>query len=124
MNEKFLHYIWQQKLHTAHDFKTADGEIIEVIDPGKLNTDAGPDFFNAKLKIGDTLWAGNVEFHINASDWAKHHHNTDNVYDSVILHVVNNIDAAVFRSAQGQFFTEIQSGQSDAQGFHVDNPFD
>lgn len=98
MNEKFLHYIWQHKLHTPQAFKTADGEIIEVIDSGKLNSDAGPDFFNAKLKIGGTLWAGNVELHINASDWGKHKHDTDSAYDSVILHVVNNIDAAVFRS--------------------------
>lgn len=98
MSEKFLHYIWQHKLHTAQAFKTADGEAIEVIDPGKLNTDAGPDFFNAKLKIGDTLWVGNVEFHLNASDWSKHKHDADSTYDSVILHVVNNIDATVFRS--------------------------
>lgn len=98
MNEKFLHYIWQHKLLVANHFKTEDGESIEVIDPGKLNTDAGPDFFNAKLKIGNTLWAGNVEIHVHASDWSKHLHNTDKVYDSVILHVVQEIDAAVHRT--------------------------
>jgi len=115
MNEKLLHYIWQHKLYTAHALKTAEGETIEVIDPGKLNTDAGPDFFNAKLKIGDTLWAGNVEVHINASDWIKHKHDIDTVYDSVILHVVNYIDVPIYRSngeaipqAQLIFPTEIE----------------
>ena len=120
MNEKFLHYIWQHKLYTAQAFKTADGELIEVIDPGKINTDAGPDFFNAKLKIGGTLWAGNVEIHINASDWGKHKHQMDEAYDSVILHVVNNIDSLTFRSngeailqAQLVFSAEIEQNYDE-----------
>jgi len=97
MKESILHYIWQQKLFVSHGMKTTDGEPVEVIDVGKLNTDAGPDFFNAKIKVGETLWAGNVEIHLNSSDWNKHNHDSDKAYDSVILHVVKNADAEVFR---------------------------
>lgn len=97
MKESILHYIWQQKLFAAHDMKTTTGEDVEVIDVGKLNTDAGPDFFNAKIRIGDTLWAGNVEIHSRSTDWSKHNHHSDKAYDSVILHVVNEADADVFR---------------------------
>ena len=97
MKESILHYIWQQKLFMPHNMKTTDGESVEVIDVGKLNTDAGPDFFNAKIKIANTLWAGNIEIHLNSSDWNKHNHDTDKAYDSVILHVVKNADADVFR---------------------------
>ncbi len=74
MKESVLHYIWQQRLFVSNDMKTTDGEKIEVIDVGKLNIDAGPDFFNAKIKIGETLWAGNIEIHTQSSDWFKHNH--------------------------------------------------
>ena len=98
MKESILHYIWQQKLFTAHDLKTTEGEAVEIIDVGKLNTDAGPDFFNAKVRIGETLWAGNVEIHSRSTDWNKHNHQTDKAYDSVILHVVSKADGDVFRT--------------------------
>lgn len=98
MKESILHYIWQQKLFTAHSLHTTEGEAVEVIDVGKLNTDAGPDFFNAKVRIGNTLWAGNVEIHTRASEWYKHNHQHDKAYDSVILHVVKYADASVSRS--------------------------
>jgi hypothetical protein len=97
MKESILHYVWQHRLFAAHDIKTTSGEAVEVIDVGKLNTDAGPDFFNAKIRIGDTLWAGNVEIHTRATDWIKHNHHSDKTYDSVILHVVKVADTEVFR---------------------------
>ncbi|NDP20571.1 MAG: DUF2851 family protein [Paludibacter sp.] len=97
MKESILHYVWQNKLFTAYDMKTTTGELVEVIDVGKLNTDAGPDFFNAKIRIGDTLWAGNVEIHTCSTDWSKHNHHVDKAYDSVILHVVKEADTDVFR---------------------------
>lgn len=97
MKESILHYIWQQKLFVAHDLKTIEGERVEVIDVGKYNTDAGPDFFNAKIRIGDTLWAGNVEIHTLSSEWNKHNHQNDKAYDSVILHVVKKADVDVSR---------------------------
>lgn len=98
MKESILHYVWQYKLFSASAMKTTDGDAVEVIDTGRLNTDAGPDFFNAKLKIGDTLWAGNVEFHDRSSDWNRHKHAGNNAYDNVILHIVNEIDAEVIRT--------------------------
>lgn len=97
MKESILHYVWQQKLFTPYLLRTTEGETVEVIDVGKPNTDAGPDFFNAKIKVGDTLWAGNVEIHTRSSDWNKHNHQTDKNYDSVILHVVKHADSQVFR---------------------------
>ena len=97
MSEKFLHYIWQNKLFFSHNLYSADGEKLEIIDVGKNNTDAGSDFFNAKIKIADKLWAGNVEIHLRSSDWRKHKHNKDKAYDSVILHVVAEVDEEVFR---------------------------
>jgi len=97
MKESILHYIWQQKLFTQQGLQTTDGEMVEVVDVGKINTDAGPDFFNAKVKIGNTIWAGNIEIHTLASDWKKHNHQSDKSYDTVILHVVKKADVDVFR---------------------------
>ena len=77
---------------------TNDGRRVRVIDPGLLNTDSGPDFFNAKVEIDGHTWVGNVEIHVRASDWRRHHHDTDPAYDSVVLHVVEKDDAPVYRS--------------------------
>lgn len=98
MKESILHYIWQNKLFESHHLLTDDGEKVEVIDTGKPNTNSGPDFFNAKIRIGDTLWAGNVEIHTRSSDWYKHGHQADKAYDNVILHVVKYVDGTVSRS--------------------------
>ena len=98
MKESILHYIWQQKLFQPHSLFTTDGEQVEVIDVGKHNTDAGPDFFNSKIKIGETIWAGNVEIHSNSSDWIKHNHHTNNAYNNIILHVVKVADTEVYRA--------------------------
>jgi len=87
MSEKFLQYVWFSKLFSVEQ-QTTDFQRVEIIDVGQKNTDAGPDVFNAKIKIGDVLWAGNVEFHTNADDWQQHQHHTNKAYDSVILHVV------------------------------------
>jgi hypothetical protein len=87
MNEEFLHYIWQHKLYKPETF-TTKGHKIEVIHPGLKNTDGGPDFFNAKIKLDETLWAGNVEIHQNEKEWYTHKHHLDSAYDNVILHVV------------------------------------
>ena len=94
MTEDFLYYIWQFRL-TKGELTTADGEAVTVIDPGQRNEDSGPDFFNARVKIGQTEWAGNVEMHVRASDWVKHGHQDDHAYDSVILHVVHDCDMEI-----------------------------
>ena len=87
MKEQFLQYVWFSRLFSAEQ-QTTDFQRVEIIDVGQKNTNAGPDVFNAKIKIGDTIWAGNVEFHADADDWQQHRHHNDKAYDSVILHVV------------------------------------
>lgn len=99
MSEEFLHYIWKFKLFNQQDLKTLAGEAVEIVKAGTHNTDAGPDFFNAQLKIDSTLWAGNVEIHINSSDWEKHSHQQDKAYNNVVLHVVYNADKPVYRTS-------------------------
>lgn len=96
--EKLMHYVWQHKLWTGADMTTVDGRRLRVIDPGLHNNDAGPDFFNAKIIIGDRLWCGNVEIHVRASDWMRHNHQNDPAYDSVILHVVAVDDMRISHS--------------------------
>ncbi len=99
MTEDFLQFIWEQRLFDTENIKSTDGERIEVLDPGVRNTDSGPDFFNAKVRIDDTLWVGNIEIHRMASDWLKHRHQADYAYDSIILHVVDSFDQDVFRKS-------------------------
>lgn len=91
--EELMYYVWQQKMFQS--ILTLDNAEIEIINPGLRNLDAGPDFFNAKIRINGTLWAGNVEMHVRASDWFRHHHHDDKTYDSVILHVVLQADAVI-----------------------------
>jgi hypothetical protein len=87
-SENFLHYVWKFRLFDQNNLKTIEGENLKIIHPGILNNNAGPDFSNAKIEIGNTLWAGNVEIHLNSSDWTKHNHQIDDAYNNVILHVV------------------------------------
>ncbi len=89
MNEDFLHFIWQHRLYQPK-LVTTTNQAIEVIHPGTKNTDGGPDFFNAKIKVGETLWVGNVEIHKDESEWFLHNHHKDASYNNVILHVVLN----------------------------------
>lgn len=98
ITEDFLHYIWNFKLFNTLDLKTSNNETIQIIKSGQHNTDAGPDFFNAQIKIGNTTWAGNVEIHIKSSDWDKHQHQKDTAYDNVILHVVYENDKIIKNS--------------------------
>ncbi|MCG8581324.1 MAG: DUF2851 family protein [Bacteroidales bacterium] len=99
MDEDFLHYIWQYKLYKPN-LLTVNGKAVEVIHPGTKNTDGGPDFFNAKLKIDGTLWAGNVEIHQNEKEWYEHRHHEDSAYDNVILHVVQKNSTSTFNSKE------------------------
>ncbi|PVW16310.1 DUF2851 family protein [Marixanthomonas spongiae] len=96
MKEDFLHYAWKFQKFTTTQLKTSEGQTVKVLSVGQHNHDAGPDFFNAKVSIGEQMWAGNVEIHLKSSDWYAHHHEKDPAYDSVILHVVWEHDAAVF----------------------------
>ena len=107
MKEDLLQYAWQYRLYDVSRLLTVDGEPISVINVGDLNRDAGPDFFNVKVKIGGTIWAGNVEVHVTASDWYKHHHDEDPRYDSVVLHVVERSDMRI-RRANGDVIPQLE----------------
>lgn len=88
ITEDFLHYVWKFRLFNHNALQTTDGEELEVLSAGMAHTDGGPDFQNARIRIGDTTWAGNVELHISSADWQRHGHQADGAYTSVILHVV------------------------------------
>lgn len=96
--EHLLHYVWKHKIFPLKELRTTTGQQLEIIDPGLANRDAGPDFFNAKIKLDGVLWAGNIEIHTASSDWMKHGHHTDAAYDNVILHVATVIDTDIYRS--------------------------
>ncbi len=96
--ENFLHYLWKFRLFDQRNLHTISGEPIVILNVGMHNTDAGPDFQNSLIKIGDTVWAGTVEIHLQSSDWFRHKHQTDKSYDNVILHVVKGHDQEVFRT--------------------------
>ena len=98
MSEKFLAYLWKLRLFEQSNLITETGEKVEVLSVGTENTLSGPDFFNAKIRIGDTIWAGNVEIHQKASDWFKHQHQRDKTYDNIILHLVYEADIAIKRA--------------------------
>ena len=92
MREEFLYYLWENRL-TDKALQTTEGETVEVVSTGYRNTDSGPDFLEAKIQIGDKLWAGHVEIHVKASDWNRHGHEGDKAYQNVILHVVYENDS-------------------------------
>lgn len=101
-----MQYVWKHRLWRSEDMVTNTGKKVRVVDPGLLNTDAGPDFFNAKIEIDGHMWVGNVEMHYRATDWKRHHHDSDKAYDSVILHVVAKDDAPV-RRTNGELIPQV-----------------
>lgn len=98
MKEDFLHYLWKFKKFDVLNLKTCNGEEITIINIGQYLELAGPDFFNAQIVIGNQKWAGNIEIHLKSSDWYVHQHERDEAYENVILHVVWEHDAEIFRS--------------------------
>lgn len=97
MKEKYLHYLWQNKLLPFHHMSLVSGESFKVIYPGDYNeTESGPDFFNAQIVLDGILWNGNVELHVRSSDWYRHGHQHDPAYSNVILHVVHEFDKEVY----------------------------
>ncbi len=88
MKENLLQFIWQFQYFNKTELASSDGEIVQVVFAGHYNTNQGPDFLDAKIRIGKTTWAGSVELHIKTSDWNKHKHQDDTNYTNVILHVV------------------------------------
>lgn len=97
MKEDFIIYLWSQRL-LSPKLKTQQNKDITIIKPGQRNHDSGPDFFNALIKIGNETWAGNIEIHVNSSDWNKHKHSNNKAYDNIILHVVYHDDKSIKRN--------------------------
>ena len=92
MTERLLQFIWQFQYFNKGELTTLQGESLQILFAGQFNTNQGPDFLEAKIKIGSTTWAGNIELHFKASDWEKHNHHLDDNYNNVILHVVWEYD--------------------------------
>jgi len=107
MKEEIIQFIWQTGLLRQYGIKTTCGKDLSILSPGIQNFHAGPDFFNAKIKIGNTLWAGNVEIHNHSSDWKKHGHHLNPAYDNVILHVVMEDDLLAINTKGRRIHTMI-----------------
>lgn len=97
MQEKFIQFIWRYRRIEQHSLFSTRQEPLHILQFGEYNTHAGPDFLQARIQIGDTIWAGHVEIHVRASDWYKHQHHDDPAYQNVILHVVWEADSEVQR---------------------------
>lgn len=97
--EDLLQFIWEQGLYEKHALRTKDGQPIEVLKPGRIQRDSGPDLLDAQVRIGGQLWAGTVEVHLRSSEWNTHGHERDPAYENVVLHVVYEHDANVRTSS-------------------------
>ena len=95
MNENFLHYIWKHRLFNLKNLTTTNGEALTILSCGTHNQQAGPDFLQGKIKIGNVIWAGNIEIHLRSSDFEKHQHHHDEAYKNVVLHVVFEHDKEI-----------------------------
>jgi hypothetical protein len=107
LSERLLQFIWQFQYFNNKNLFTAKGEPLQIIYPGIYNTNQGPDFLQAKIKISNTLWAGNIELHVQASDWRAHHHSEDELYNNIILHVVWVNDEPI-QDKQGDELTTLE----------------
>ncbi|MDE6291720.1 MAG: DUF2851 family protein, partial [Muribaculaceae bacterium] len=105
--EEIFQILWQLRM-LGLSFPMDDGRTVRIIDPGILNRDSGPDFFNAKVKIDGRTWAGNIEIHMKASDWHRHGHDSDPAYDNVILHVVALSDTRIRRRSDNSEIPQLQ----------------
>ena len=110
MTEEFLHYLWKFRLLNK-ELTTRSGESLTVIHPGEHNPDGGPDFLNARIRVGGTLWAGNIEMHVNEADWFRHNHHEDKAYENVVLHVVYEENPDVAKRIDERFPALIITGQ-------------
>ncbi len=95
MQEEFLHYVWKHQKLNLNQLYTSSGERIDLVSPGRQNFESGPDFIDARIRIDGQLWAGNVEMHLQSSEWYRHNHQYDKSYNNVILHVVWQHDMEV-----------------------------
>jgi Protein of unknown function (DUF2851) len=118
MKEHFLHFLWQFQYFDRQDLSTTEGQGIQILKAGFANTNAGPDFMEARLLIDNVEWAGQVEIHIKASDWQAHKHQYDPAYDNVVLHVVWTEDIPIFRKDGTRLPTLVLHGRVDISLIH------
>lgn len=107
LTEAFLQYVWGHRLYASSDIVDSAGNELEILNPGRLNTDAGPDFFNAQVRSGGVTWAGNIEIHLTSDDWFRHGHDSDPAYDNVILHVVGRSTGKQVVNSKGDSIPEV-----------------
>ena len=107
MPEIVLHYIWEHCLWAGFDQQTTDGRKVEILSVGEHNRHAGPDYSHARVLIDGREWVGNIEIHVNSSDWVRHHHHLDSAYDNVILHVVRTADKPI-SNARGELVPQCE----------------
>jgi hypothetical protein len=105
MKEEFLHYLWKYGLYNSDSLFDTDRNKITVIHPGEYNRDSGPDFFNSRISIDGTVWAGNVEIHTLSSHFNLHGHQGDPAFNNVILHIVAENDKKVFNEKGEEVLT-------------------
>jgi hypothetical protein len=126
MKEEFLHYLWKYSLYDQDKLFDNEKNKILVLDPGEYNRDAGPDFFNARISVAGTVWAGNVEIHTKSSHFDNHGHQNDPSFNNVILHIVAENDKRVYNSKGEEILTaEISFNSSlyEKYTFLVNNPY-
>jgi hypothetical protein len=107
MNERLLQFIWQFQYFNKNELTTVDGTSLNVFHPGRFNHNQGPDFSEAKIKIGNTTWVGNIEIHTETSQWRVHHHMSDQNYSNIILHVVWKNDT-IIKDSNGQVIATLE----------------
>lgn len=108
LTEAFLQYVWGHRLYASPEMVTSGGVSLEILNPGRLNTDAGPDFFNAQVRSDGVTWAGNIEIHLTSDDWFRHGHDSDPAYDNVILHVVGKSTRRPVINSRGNVIPEVE----------------
>ncbi|HUX97289.1 MAG TPA: DUF2851 family protein [Bacteroidales bacterium] len=126
MKEEFLHFLWKYGLYDKEKLLDSEGNRINIINPGEYNRDAGPDFFNARISVAGTVWAGNIEIHLRSSHFDMHGHQNDPGFDNVILHVVAENDRRVFNSRGEELLTSEMNFDSllhDKYISLVNNPY-
>jgi hypothetical protein len=126
MKEEFLHYLWKYSLYDQDRLFDKEKNKIIVLNPGEYNRDSGPDFFNARISVDGTVWAGNVEIHTKSSHFDNHGHQNDPAFNNVILHVVAENDRQVFNANGEELLTveiSFDSSYYDSYTFLVNNPY-
>lgn len=95
LHEELLYYVWKHLYFKLQSLCTTDGEPVTILNPGIRNPNSGPDFLQAKIRVAETIWVGQVEMHVRSSDWELHQHHLDPAYNNVVLHVVWNKDREI-----------------------------